>query len=449
LSKSVQPRDINELYYGHDESCNCGDDDCKDAMHCVSTVELADEPLFNTGKLIKDALLNIYSNTNIQNGVEPNLWKVSFDQLNDAVDQSFGKIKYNHPDYGFIQELKHNNGVFAAFKAYDQAEELRANLLDENGKIKSFSQFNKDTAHIQAKHKRHRRTEYNTAVKRARSAQQFREFQKTAHLYPNIRWTPSRSANPDKIHMGYYGTTLPINDPFWQSNFPGSRWGCLCGWEVTDATPTSKPDNIETPVPGLDKNPVNTNSIFTQTHPVYKVSKTKKKAITRVAESLIKRSSAYIPRVIKGYANGGKILQTIQVDKTAGDYKRVFDIADAWAKQGDLVEITPNLRTVNHPLYKIIYGALKNTKYWTKHPDLKRNGLFYEHEGFKGKDPKRALKNMLNRGLKQSSRIVIEDSGVTDNYLRTNIEWRIKQGQIIDEVWILRNNKLIEFYKNE
>jgi hypothetical protein len=418
-------------------------------MHCVSTVELADEPLFNTSKLIKDALLNIYSNTNIQNGVEPNLWKISFDQLNDAVDKGFGAVKYNTPDFGFVQELKHNNGVFAAFKAYDQAEELRANLLNDKGKLKSFAQFNKDTAHITAKHKRYRKTEYNTAVKRARSAQQFKEFQKTAHLYPNIKWTPSRSANPDAIHRGFYGTVLPINDVFWQTNFPGSRYGCKCGWEVTDEEVTGMPENQPTPVPGLDKSPVATKSIFTQSHPVFKLSKQKKKAITGVAESLIRNGSTYIPRVIKGYANGGKILQSIQVDKAAADYSRVLKVAEFWATQGDVVEITPNLRTINHPLYKVVYKDLKDTKYWTKHPDLKRNGLFYEHEGFRTTNSNKALRNMFNRGLKQSSRIVIEDCGITDKYLRRNIEGRITEGSAIDEVWILTKKELRLFYKKD
>lgn len=55
-----------------------------------------------------------------------------------------------------------------------------------------------------------------------------------------------------------------------------------------------------------------------------------------------------------------------------------------------------------------------------------------------------ALKNMLSHGLAQSSKIVIEDCGLSDNAVLNRIAGRLRQGQNIEEVWIHRGNGNIE-----
>lgn len=276
MIRAGQSRDLNTLYYGHEHNDNCG----------CNLIKLSD-PIINTDNLIESALLNVFSGGVPPSGVEPYLWKLTYETLNKAVDEGFGIINYGSPDFYFIQELKHNNGVFAAFASYQQQKELAANLLDKNGKLKPYYKFKKDTQHIVAKHKGHRLTEYNTAVKRARSAAQFRQFQKTAHLYPNITWTPSRAANPDPIHRSLYGTTLPINHTFWLSNFPGNRWGCKCGWEVSDAEPTAVPDNKAEKQPGLEISPIKNRRIFSDSHPhIQRVKKAKRGLIEKEAVKL-------------------------------------------------------------------------------------------------------------------------------------------------------------------
>ncbi len=237
-----------------------------------------------------NALLNIFSDTNIVNGIEPNLWKLKRDILNKAVDEGFGVVDFDSPDFAFIQELKTNNEVFAAFAVHEQTAQMQAQLITEDGALKSFAKFKKDTADIITEGHRHSKTEYNTAVKRARSAAQFKQFQETAHLYPNITWVKSRAANPDPIHRAYWGTTLPINDAFWINNFPGSRWNCKCGWEVSDAEVTGKPKEKTKPVPGLDKNPASTGAIFTKTHPHFtKPTRKERRAIKKAAATLRKK----------------------------------------------------------------------------------------------------------------------------------------------------------------
>ena len=83
-----------------------------------------------------------------------------------------------------------------------------------------------------------------------------------------------------------------------------------------------------------------------------------------------------------------------------------------------------------------------------KCPDLKIDGVFYEHEGFVTNNPKRALKNMLNRGLEQCDKLIIDKPNLTDRFIRRIISNHIIEGQIIKEIWVREDSgELILFYK--
>ena len=97
--------------------------------------------------------------------------------------------------------------------------------------------------------------------------------------------------------------------------------------------------------------------------------------------------------------------------------------------------------------YECIYGSLIGTKYEGKCPDLEIDGNWYEHEGFVTENPKRALKNMLNDGLKQSNRLIIDKPDLTDSFMKRNIWIRNKEGQDIQEVWLKEGDKIRLLYK--
>ena len=61
--------------------------------------------------------------------------------------------------------------------------------------------------------------------------------------------------------------------------------------------------------------------------------------------------------------------------------------------------------------------------------------------------PKRALKNMLNHGLKQSNRLIIDRPELTDRYILRNIQARIKEGQDIIELWLIDKGEVKLLYK--
>ncbi len=456
MSKSGQPKDINELYYG--QACSCGGESIQLSEHPANS-------LFDVDKLISDALANIYADNDIRGGIEPNLWKLNFDTLNKAVDEGFGIAKYDGPDVEFVNQLKHNNGVFAAFKAHEHTAKLQKNLIDKNGKLKGFAQFKKDTAGIFEEGWRHLNTEYNTAIKRARTAAQFRQFQRTAHLYPNITWTKSRAANPDQIHKGYWGTTLPINDPFWQENFPGSRWNCKCGWEVSDDPVTDYPEGVFVPVPGLDENPATSGAIFSKTHPTFnKPGRRKKKAINNVVDSLIRwsdlteRQKLYKLPVNRQYKthikfdNGGKVelhkLVKPNLNDPMDDFKDRLNFAIAHAKEGNTVKVLPEINEKHVDIRKNLLPGLKHK---SSNPDFLINDKLFA-------DLKRpaAIKNITgnaNNAYKQGSVGVISDVRLDKQLTEEIMERRSKaimgvknkDHYSFDELYFYTKGKVIKY----
>lgn len=222
-------------------------------------------------------MLNIYNRSvDVKDQIEPNLYKISSKTYRQAVDEGFGIVKFGEPDYDFVNALKHNTDVLAAFKTHRQQNDIAALMLDENGKLKPFSRFRQDVESVIGKYNRNwLTTEYNTAVIRARHAARWKDFERDADLYPNLKWLPSSSVHPDKkVHIRFWNRVWALIDPFWKRHYPGDRWNCKCGLTNTDEPVTDNTDLYEgnefkdyCPDAGIDANAGLTGEIFTARHP--------------------------------------------------------------------------------------------------------------------------------------------------------------------------------------
>ena len=104
---------------------------------------------------------------------------------------------------------------------------------------------------------------------------------------------------------------------------------------------------------------------------------------------------------------------------------------------------------------KVSTIAMKGTQYWGKCPDFTVNGLWYEHEGYDLNkdlsDPKKrklTFSNMINRGIKQSERIIVEECYVNRRFAKRIIYDRIHiENQNIEEVYIRTDTGFELLYK--
>jgi len=103
--------------------------------------------------------------------------------------------------------------------------------------------------------------------------------------------------------------------------------------------------------------------------------------------------------------------------------------------------------------YKEIYKPLIGTIYERKCPDLLIDGLFYEYESYIPPFNKRKTANMMSQGVKQSSRIIINNNkGASDRFIRRSIYDRFADKNFkydIEELWLYEKGKLRLLFKKQ
>ena len=250
--------------------------------------------------------------------IEINLFNEIWARINEASQKGFDESEVVDPDKDFRNAILRNNAVFSAFKVHRMQNDMVRLLLDSNGNLKPFEQWQKEVMPI-ASHQvgQWLRTEYNTAVLRAHQAADWQQFEREKDVLPNLRWMPSTSVNPGKDHMIFWGTVRPIDDPFWNEHRPGDRWNCKCDLSSTDDPVTEIPDftRKDNPHPGLDNNPGKDGKLFSDTHPyIANAYPGAKKAVERLMGKLdaVREAEESIRGIIEqietGYTQGISVI---------------------------------------------------------------------------------------------------------------------------------------------
>ena len=222
--------------------------------------------------VLQRAIKNIYERKyNPNKEIDGHLLEEVHRIINAATDIGFSG---READGEFMRQLKSNNGVFAAFKTHRMGRDIASRLIDDNGEVKSFQQFQQDVEPITSHHiDRWLRTEYDTAIKRAQQAADMMQYREEADVLPNLEWLPSTAMKPREDHMVFYHHIWAIDDPFWQKHKPGDQWGCQCDLAPTDAPITDNEglggEPNAKPSKGLSGDPSRTGIIFSDDHPYF------------------------------------------------------------------------------------------------------------------------------------------------------------------------------------
>lgn len=279
---------MNELYYGKDELPDLDDIDYMigDAIPLQAKASVSSAVAFDENALVV-ALKRIYSQKfHPMDDIEDHLFEETLRLMLLATDEGMADSGAAI-DKGFRTLVDWNTARWSAFKVHRMQNDIASQLYDEDGQLKPIDRWAKDVEPILDHHVGHwLRTEYNTAVTRAQQAADWKRFEENADIMPNLTWIPSTSLQPGADHKIYWGVTLPIDHPFWNSHRPGDRWGCKCSLENTDDEPTAVPDDPNPkqnrPADGLDNNPGKDGKLFGDSHPYIKnASKQAKKAVEK------------------------------------------------------------------------------------------------------------------------------------------------------------------------
>lgn len=197
--------------------------------------------------------------------IHPELYRAYSENLVSGVSGVFAPSSNSDKYLDMQIQFEANTARFAAYKAFHATQQLQRQLADADGVARSPEDFDRMARAVLNTFNRYQAAEYNTAVARARSAKQWTDFSQPDNmfLFPNLRWIPSRSADPREQHIPFYNRVWAKNDPFWNSNQPGNLWNCKCDWEETDDPVTDgNPEGLK-PAKGLEGNPAKTGQIFT------------------------------------------------------------------------------------------------------------------------------------------------------------------------------------------
>lgn len=189
--------------------------------------------------------------------ISPSLYESYSENLRKAVDQVFKKDNGN----GLSDQLRANVSKFAAYKAYNATIDIQREMGNDWD----------DAKMVLRTYNRYQTTEYNTTVSRCRTAKQFEQFNDpdNRRLFPNLRWLPSRSADPRESHKLFWDRVWSKDDSFWLENTPGSLWNCKCDWEETDDPVTDGNPSGDASKTGLKGNPSKTGNVFSDDHPYF------------------------------------------------------------------------------------------------------------------------------------------------------------------------------------
>jgi len=398
--------EIARLYnYGRGCACGCGDG--------MAPVALAGD---------KDIIQQVVDgNSNQALDTLQARYAGGFDK---AVRASFGAGR-EYPD--LERNLRINASRFGTYKAHDLTERLKGLSEEEAGKV--LSMYNS-----------WQKTEYDTLVARSRSAKQFERFREEADLYPNIEWLLTRSATPREDHLAYVGIILPIDDPFWRENQPGSEYRCKCDWRNTDKPSTAHPTQLVSPAQGLEGNPAETGELVTEEHPYFKRNPDaprwlENKALLQVPDEVGFLNKETPHGTFREHLLCGKAQETTGNRVTAGlllekGYKDV--------------KLMPQIYQSEQRLRERYFGEDYVKRFPKANPDFKIGNRLIESKSSSW----RSLSVRIHEASRQADIILIRvNEPMTENYIKRFIkgQWEMADRANLREIILHINGDLLVF----
>ena len=170
---------------------------------CGGFTDAATEVTFST-EVLSRMLRDIYDGMDVRGQVQRDAFDETLRLFNGATAEGLSQASWQ--DYGdlFLEQLRTGNEVFSAFRVHRMQNDMAARLLDEDGQLKPFDRWLEDIRDISSHYNvSWLRTEYDTAVIRAQQAAEWKQFRSEEDVYPNLRWMPTTSPEPDAGHRQY------------------------------------------------------------------------------------------------------------------------------------------------------------------------------------------------------------------------------------------------------
>lgn len=405
---------------------------------CGGFTNAADQKITFSPEALTKGLEEIFKGMNVRDEIQQDIFHETLRLFNLAAAKGISEA-YDEEAITdeFLEQIRHNNEVFSAFRTHRMQNDIAKQLLDEKGQLKPFYKFKKDVEPLTGKYcDQWLNTEYNTAIIRAHRAAEWKHFETEKDVYPNLRWMPTTSINPDPVHESFWSRklTLPIDDPFWSHHQPGERWNCKCSCEQTDepvndlGVHEGMKDTANT---GLHGNPAETGKLFSEDHPYYP-----KNCAGCPFNDGVKNRLTVLVNAGKDCAACRACAKAIQEAKAQNEKPNEYYTEEKFGerlkicKGADQTELTENKRCLESLLgsFPDITAVIRKhvLEPGVKNPEYLINGLLADRKGIMSE---KGIAAAFNKAIKQGCKAVVIDLDMNigkfnEKRLCKHIQWR-------------------------
>lgn len=238
-------------------------------------------PDLAAGKDIEDLLTTlinrIYREKKMPPGIDKKVTRYYAGQLWTAVTEGYGDdlitVDYDTPDAAMLQNLQTNVYQFSAAKNYTQLKSLTRALLNDEGKLRTFSEFKRAAYEINDQHvKQWLQAEYNLAVAGGQMAATWARIEEHKETLPLLKYVTAHDDRVRQSHRELDGVIRTVGDAFWDLYYPPNGWNCRCDVQQLAGGTVTPIDNVSTPenVPEMFKVNLGKQGLaFPPDHPYY------------------------------------------------------------------------------------------------------------------------------------------------------------------------------------
>ena len=393
-------------------------------------------------RLIEDYLRNLFEEKKVPENQREQLWRYYYDKLSKGVDEGFSPQSSLY-DKDLADALKFSIAEFSAFKETSFRKTIEDLLVDENGSLRSWSEFKKEAYKVSNDYN-HRwlETEYHQTIANAQMAEKWKGFEANADLFPNLKLVSVKDGRVRPEHQVLDGTIRPLNDPFWKTHTPPLDWGCRCDVVQTDEPPTEIKGGLQLKIE-FENNPAISGKIFggsaymtsggLNPEMIEKIGnwgarmykKVKDEAVKLYEKTILSRERE---RQFKKVFNTekGSVLKHLLYRK-GEDHKAIMETAKVFAKNGSYIEILPEINRKGFEKFREIVFPNFNLN---KNPDLRIDGVYYDVKRVSNFNE---FTRNANRASKQNSIAILVFNDTLDERKMLQLKDRIYGKNNIDK----------------
>jgi SPP1 gp7 family putative phage head morphogenesis protein len=274
--------------YEHAQGCGCAG--CLQSFNpSILQSFFADGEFDNRFKKIpavfeEDFLKRLHGGPWKKNALDAPMWQQYYQRFRQFAEAGYGKTLDDPADwkeFQLMEQLKRSASTFAGGKLATMTSELKTlNKLP----LKDFLEQGKRVA------KRHNRdyleAELQTTLASANSAAKWKDIERRAYLYPNLRYETAGDERVRESHKELDGRVYPVNAAFWDTYMPPNGWRCRCIVVQTDEPTTGSEALDFEPPKGFRNNPGKTGKLFESDHPYFNWEKDDLAELAKTSETL-------------------------------------------------------------------------------------------------------------------------------------------------------------------